>query len=62
MQRDSNPEDEFINRDSETGVKINRYLSAMEAMRFIGAVIVSECDEILLHKGYGFADRSARIL
>ena len=45
---------------SETGKKIDRYLSGMETLGFSGAIVVSKGDEILLSKGYGLADRETR--
>jgi CubicO group peptidase (beta-lactamase class C family) len=48
------------NRGSETGEQIDRYLSAMEALGFSGAVIVSEGEDVVLRKGYGLADRETR--
>ncbi len=51
---------ELVDGESEIGVNINRYLSAMEALGFSGAIIVSEGDKVVLRKGYGFAERQAR--
>ena len=51
---------EWLAEGSEAGVNIDRYLSAMEAFGFSGAIIVSEGDEVVLRKGYGLADRESR--
>lgn len=51
---------EWVSEDSKTGVNIDRYLSAMEAFGFSGAIIVIEGDEVVLRKGYGLADRETR--
>jgi len=45
---------------SKTGLRIDRYLTAMEALGFSGAIIVSEGDEVVLRKGYGYANRETR--
>ncbi|SMO59884.1 serine hydrolase domain-containing protein [Fodinibius sediminis] len=47
-------------KESEIGVTIDRYLSAIEAMGFSGAAVVSKGDGIVLRKGYGLADRESR--
>jgi CubicO group peptidase (beta-lactamase class C family) len=57
---ESIPATEWLARESVTGVNIDRYLSAMEAFGFSGAIIVSEGDEVVLRKGYGLADRESR--
>lgn len=49
-----------VSHQSSIGMNIDRYLSAMEALGFSGAIIVSEGDEVVLRKGYGLADREAR--
>ena len=51
---------ELVDDESEIGVNINRYLSAMEALGFSGAIIVSVSDKVVLRKGYGLADRETR--
>lgn len=43
--------------DSGTAVRIDRYLRAMEAMGFSGAVAVDTGGNVVLRKGYGLADR-----
>ena len=53
---------EWVAGDSKTGVNIDRYLSAMEAFGFSGAIIVSDGDEVVLRKGYGLAVRESRRL
>lgn len=56
----SDPASRAVSHQSQIGEKIDRYLSAMEALGFSGAIIVSEGDEVVLRKGYGLADREAR--
>jgi CubicO group peptidase (beta-lactamase class C family) len=56
----SDPAGGVVSHQSQIGEKIDRYLSAMEALGFSGAIIVSEGDEVVLRKGYGLADREAR--
>lgn len=51
---------ELIAGNSKVALNIDRYLSAMEAVGFSGAIIVSEDDKVVLRKGYGFADRETR--
>lgn len=51
---------ELVDDESEIGVNINRYLSAMEALGFSGAIIVNVSDKAVLRKGYGLADRETR--
>jgi len=51
---------ELLDYESKIAVNIDRYLSAMEALGFSGAIIVSEGDEVVLRKGYGLADRETR--
>lgn len=51
---------QWISEDSKTGANIDRYLTAMEAIGFSGAIIVIEDDEVVLSKGYGLADRKSR--
>ncbi|MDZ7757719.1 serine hydrolase domain-containing protein [Rhodohalobacter sp.] len=51
---------EWVADDSGIALNIDRYLSAIEAFGFSGAIIVSEGDEVILRKGYGYADREAR--
>jgi len=47
---------ERVAENSKTALNIDRYLSAMEGLGFSGANIVSESDEIILRKGYGYAN------
>lgn len=54
------PADGVVRPQSQIGEKIDRYLSAMEALGFSGAIIASQGDEVILRKGYGLADREAR--
>lgn len=51
---------ELVADQSNTALKIDRYLSAMEALGFSGAIIVSEGDDEILRKGYGYANRETR--
>lgn len=51
---------EWIADSSKAALNIDRYLSAVEAVGFSGAIIVSEGDKVVLRKGYGFADRETR--
>jgi CubicO group peptidase (beta-lactamase class C family) len=53
-------ESEAVGGESEIGSKMHRYLSAMEALGFSGAIIVAHEGEVVLREGYGFADRDAR--
>jgi len=46
--------------ESEIGGNIHRYLSAMEAFGFSGAIIVTHRGEVVLREGYGLADRDTR--
>jgi CubicO group peptidase (beta-lactamase class C family) len=41
----------------ETGVAIDRYLTACESFGFSGSVLVTKGGEVLVRKGYGLADR-----
>ncbi|MBS0011354.1 MAG: beta-lactamase family protein [Bacteroidales bacterium] len=50
----------YVDAQSEAGQNIDRYLLGMEALGFSGAIIVSESDEVVLRKGYGFSDRENR--
>jgi CubicO group peptidase (beta-lactamase class C family) len=52
---------EWVDEKSQKGLNIDRYLSAIEAFGFSGAIIVSEGEEIILRKGYGYANREARL-
>lgn len=51
---------EWVADQSNTALKIDRYLSAMETLGFSGAIIVSEGDQVVLRKGYGYANRKTR--
>lgn len=51
---------EAIEPASETAISIDKYLTAMESFGFSGAIIVSENDEVILTKGYGYANRETR--
>lgn len=59
-EENSPPATERVARKSAVATNINRYLSAMEAIGFSGAIIVSNGDEVVLRKGYGLADRESR--
>jgi CubicO group peptidase (beta-lactamase class C family) len=49
-----------IGGESEIGGNIHRYLSAMEALGFSGAIIVTHGEEVVVREGYGLADRETR--
>ena len=51
---------EWATSEFETAKSIDRYLSAMEAQGFSGAIIVSKGGEVILKKGYGYANRETR--
>ncbi len=51
---------EAVRGESEIGSRMDRYLSAMEALGFSGAIIVSHGGEVVLRKGYGMANRDTR--
>ncbi len=51
---------EWLAENSQPALKIDRYLSAMEAQGFSGAIIVSAGDDVVLRKGYGYANRETR--
>ena len=51
---------ELVDDESEIGVNINRYLSAMATLGFSGAIIVTEGNKVVLSKGYGLAVRETR--
>ena len=42
------------------GIRIDESLSRWEAFGFSGAVLLAEGDRVLLSRGYGYADRSAK--
>lgn len=58
--KESFPANGWVAENSRIGVNIDQYLSAIEAFGFSGAIIVSEGDEVILRKGYGYANREAR--
>lgn len=43
------------------GVQMDHYLTRLAAYGFAGTVLVAKGDEVLLHKGYGWADMQQRI-
>jgi len=47
--------------NGELGQKIDRYLQKAEANGYAGSVLVARGEEIILAKGYGFADRESKI-
>lgn len=50
------------NQEIQTiGKNIDQYLTAMEAIGFSGAIVVGHNGEMILSKGYGFANREKRI-
>jgi CubicO group peptidase (beta-lactamase class C family) len=46
----------------EIGIKVDEYLRRLEPLGFSGAVLVAKDGEILLEKGYGWANRERKIL
>ncbi len=46
---------------STIGKNIDQYLTAMEAIGFSGAIVVGQNGEMILSKGYGFANRAKQI-
>ncbi|WP_157957808.1 serine hydrolase domain-containing protein [Aliidiomarina celeris] len=50
----------MVDHQSSIGLNIDRYLSALEALGFSGAIIVDHGGEVVLRKGYGLADRESR--
>jgi CubicO group peptidase (beta-lactamase class C family) len=56
----SHPADGAVSHRSRIGESLDRYLLAIEALGFSGAIVVSEGDEVVLRKGYGLADRETR--
>lgn len=44
-----------------TGQKLDQYMSRLEALGFSGAVLVAKDGQVVLHKGYGLADREKKI-
>lgn len=46
---------------STIGKNIDQYLTGMETIGFSGAIVVAYKDQIVLQKGYGFADREQNI-
>lgn len=51
---------EWVAEGSESAQKMDRYLSGMETLGFSGAVIVMQGDDVILRKGYGYANRETR--
>ncbi|WP_165779057.1 serine hydrolase domain-containing protein [Rhodohalobacter barkolensis] len=51
---------EWIAINSQPALNIDRYLTAMEVLGFSGAIVVSDSDEVVLSKGYGYANREKR--
>ncbi len=49
-----------VSHQSSIGMNIDHYLSAMEALGFSGAIIVTHGGAVVLREGYGLADREAR--
>ncbi len=43
-----------------TGENLDQYLSRLEALGFSGAVLVAKDGKVVLHKGYGLADREKK--
>lgn len=51
--------DEVVRGD--LGAKINEYLTRLEAFGFSGTLLVENKGEVILHKGYGLANRAEKI-
>ncbi len=51
---------EVVDGESGIGVRVHRYLSAIEVLGFSGAIIVSYKGEVELRQGYGLAERETR--
>lgn len=49
-----------VRQESEIAERIDRYLLAMEALGFSGAIIVSHGGDVVLREGYGLAERETR--
>jgi len=56
----SNSASEVVSPQPSIGMNMDRYLSALEALGFSGAIIVTHGGEVVLRKGYGLADRETR--
>jgi CubicO group peptidase (beta-lactamase class C family) len=60
-RKDSDPGDTTAIVRGETAEKIDRYLRDIERRGYSGAVLAAKSGEIILAKGYGWADRDNRI-
>lgn len=47
--------------DSAVATKVNEYLTRLNGLGFSGAVVVAKDGQVLLEKGYGFADRKRNL-
>jgi CubicO group peptidase (beta-lactamase class C family) len=50
----------MLEAGSPGAVRLDRYLSALEALGFSGAIVVEHQGRVVLQRGYGLADREAR--
>src|SRR5687768_11905721 len=46
---------------SGVGHKLDEYVSRLEGLGFSGVVLIAKDDKVILHKGYGLANREQRI-
>ncbi len=51
---------QMVSTSNVTALKIDEYLSAVEAMGFSGAIVAEHEGEVILRKGYGLSDRATR--
>jgi CubicO group peptidase (beta-lactamase class C family) len=51
----------LVEATSPAAVRADRLLSGFEALGFSGAIVVEEGGRVVLRKGYGLADRAARL-
>jgi CubicO group peptidase (beta-lactamase class C family) len=54
------PHDAFVDSANAGAMRLDRYLTGLEALGFSGAIIVDHGGEVVLRRGYGLADREAR--
>jgi CubicO group peptidase (beta-lactamase class C family) len=50
----------MLHTASPGAVRLDRYLGALEALGFSGAIVVEHEGQVVLQRGYGLADREAR--
>jgi CubicO group peptidase (beta-lactamase class C family) len=51
---------QLVDSSSAVALRVDRYLTGLEAMGFSGGIIVEHQGDVVLRKGYGLADREAR--